>query len=565
MDTESLPVNAAEALLTRMKKQGVDFLFANGGTDFAPLIEGLARGKARGADLPEALIMPHETAAVAMAHGYYLMTGRAQAVMVHVNVGLANCVMGLINAASDNIPMLMMAGRTPLTEHGRLGARMTPIQYGQEMRDQSGMVRELVKWDYEMRYGEQAELLIDRALTIARSEPLGPVFLALPREPLAESEGTSRSLVEPRQVTPAPPAADAEAIDTAAAWLREAKNPLIICQRGDPAGRLGRALGELARHHALAVSEYWPVRNVLENDHPMHLGYDAAPYLGDRDVVLVLDCQVPWIARNVQPMPGAKIIHAGPDPLFQRLPVRSFQSDLAITGRADAIVEKLDRAMRELGGDTGDRAAEISAQSRAWRQKAREDALAGGGSPMTPAFVSHCIGEAMDPDAVLINEMGAVAAAMNIAGPNRFFSPPYSGGLGWGLPAALGAKLADRQRMIIACIGDGAYSFANPVACHQIAQALDLPVLTVLLNNGIWNAVGRAVRMIYPDGAALRMNEIPITSLEPSPDFGAIIGASGGWSEDVDSGADLPDALARGLAVVRDERRQALLNVKVSP
>ena len=164
-----IPETAAEALLMRMKQWGVDSIFANGGTDFAPLIEALARGSRAGIPMPEPVIVTHETAAVAMAHGYYLVTGKPQAVMVHVNVGLANTVMGLINAASENIPLFMLAGRTPLTEFDRTGARMTPIQYGQEMRDQSALVRESVKWDYELRYPEQAGLLVDRAMSIAMS------------------------------------------------------------------------------------------------------------------------------------------------------------------------------------------------------------------------------------------------------------------------------------------------------------------------------------------------------------------------------------------------------------
>src|SRR5690554_2705417 len=95
----------AEAVLGHMKATGVDYLFANGGTDFPSIIEALARSPETGIAMPEAMVIPHEGVAVGMAHGYYLMTDRPQAVMVHVNVGLANSVMGLINAASDNAPV----------------------------------------------------------------------------------------------------------------------------------------------------------------------------------------------------------------------------------------------------------------------------------------------------------------------------------------------------------------------------------------------------------------------------------------------------------------------------
>ena len=116
MTSLTTPTFAAEGLLARLKANGIDYLFANGGTDFAPLIEGYANGMAKEMPMPVPIIVPHETAAMGMAHGYYLATGRAQAVMVHVNVGLGNCVMGVINAAQENVPIVVMSGRTPLTE-----------------------------------------------------------------------------------------------------------------------------------------------------------------------------------------------------------------------------------------------------------------------------------------------------------------------------------------------------------------------------------------------------------------------------------------------------------------
>ena len=95
-------------------------------------------------------------------------------------------VCGVFNAARDNVPMLFTAGRSPLTEEGLPGARDIYIHWAQEMFDQAGMLREIVKWDYELRNGEQLETVVDRALTIATSAPEGPVYLSLPREVLAE-------------------------------------------------------------------------------------------------------------------------------------------------------------------------------------------------------------------------------------------------------------------------------------------------------------------------------------------------------------------------------------------
>ena len=169
------PATGAESVLMGLRTSGIDYLFANAGTDFPPIIEALAALDP--ASVPQAITIPHETAAIAMAHGYYLVTGRPQAVMVHVNVGLANAAMGVINAASDNVPVIVMSGRTPITESGHQGSRISPIQYGQEMYDQTSLVRDVTKYNYELRYPEQGGPLVARAATLAMSEPRGPVYL----------------------------------------------------------------------------------------------------------------------------------------------------------------------------------------------------------------------------------------------------------------------------------------------------------------------------------------------------------------------------------------------------
>src|SRR5690606_28739644 len=183
-------ITAGGALLARLKAVGVDYIFANSGTDFPPIIEGLAEAAAKEIDLPQAVVVPHETAAMAMAHGYYLASGRSQAVIAHTNVGLANCAIGAINAAVERVPVLLFSGRTPTLEQGRFGARTVPIGWGQEMRDQTALVREASKWDYELRFPEQTAPLLDRAHAIANSMPKGPVYLSLPREVLCETTPT---------------------------------------------------------------------------------------------------------------------------------------------------------------------------------------------------------------------------------------------------------------------------------------------------------------------------------------------------------------------------------------
>jgi acetolactate synthase-1/2/3 large subunit len=563
-DSATRPESGAEAVLLALKANGIDYLFANAGTDFPSIIEAFA-SLGPGGRVPVPVTVPHETASVAMAHGYYLVSGRPQAVMVHVNVGLANAAMGVINAASDNIPIVVMSGRTPFTEHGRTGARATPIQYGQEMYDQTSIVRDVTKFNYEMRYAEQGGSLVARAVGIAMTEPRGPVYLSLPREPLAEGFPADHLFPAAAQSPAGPTVPRPKAIEEAARALAGAKSPLILCQRSDPSGATAAALAALAERFAIPVVEPFTIRNVLASGHPMLLGYDVKEALAEADVVLVVDSGVPWIEKLHRPKHATAVISLGPDPLFQRMPVRSYQTDLSLAGDPEATLGLLHDALSSLDlSAVEERRKSITARSAA-RRTQKADAEPGDISgAMTAEWMSKCLSVVLGEDGVVFSELGVVPSAMDLKGPNRLFTAPHSGGLGWAMPAALGAQLHDRSRFCVACIGDGSYMFANPVACHQIAEAMQLPILTIVKNNGIWNAVRRSVVNSYPGGKAATANEMPLVSLEPSPDFQMIAKASRAHAERVEAPEDLPAALERALDVICTEQRSALLDVRVA-
>ena len=212
---------AAEDYLEALSAHGIDYLFANPGTDFAPIVEAFARAARGNRKVPRPIVVPHENAAVAMAHGYTMVTGKPQAVMLHTNVGTANAINMLIDASRDRMPMLLTSGRTPFTESGAEGSRSAHIHWAQEMYDQAGMLREMVKWDYEMKRGDQAATVVDRALEMAMSSPKGPVYLSLPREVLGE-------------VMETPPAEQSRAAGQAAGAGAGAGRYRTACRHGLP-------------------------------------------------------------------------------------------------------------------------------------------------------------------------------------------------------------------------------------------------------------------------------------------------------------------------------------------
>ena len=323
-------ISAAEGLLRALKRRGIDYVLANAGTDFAPIIEGLVRAAGRKDAIPRFITVPHENLAVAMAHGYYQVAGKPAGVMVHVTVGTGNTICALMNAARDNVPLLLMAGRTPLTQDGHIASRSAPIHWGQENFDQGGITREYTKWDFELRAGQPVDEIVGRALDIALSEPRGPVYLTLPREVLANPHKDSTTPLPPTEI--ATPQPSARHIDTLAEWIAAAEFPLILTSNlGRDSGAVG-VLAELAERHAIPVAQPHASCVNLPASHPFNLGHAGTELLGKADLLLVVDCEVPWYPRYATPRADAKVVHLGVDPLFERYPHRAFTAQLAITG-----------------------------------------------------------------------------------------------------------------------------------------------------------------------------------------------------------------------------------------
>ncbi|HEY4264629.1 MAG TPA: thiamine pyrophosphate-requiring protein [Micropepsaceae bacterium] len=556
----------ADAYLALLADRGIDCLFANAGTDFAPIIEAYAKAQVEGTKVPKPITVPHENVAIAMAQGYYLKTGRPQAVMVHVNVGTANALCGIINGWRGNIPVLFTAGRTPYSEEGGLmGMRGGEIHWPQEMRDQRAMVREFVKWDYELPNGETMEAAVDRALNIAMSEPMGPVYLTLPRETLAAPIKNFRYASPSRHATPSPAFPDKNAIDRAADMLAAAEFPLIITRA---AGRVETDVAKLA-----AVAERFAIP-VFERKHhymsmpwnsPMHLGSNPESYFDAADVIVVLEADVPWVPKRKAPRPDCKIIHIGADPLFENYPLRGFPCDLAITGVLGASLPALTDALA-----TREKAASSRIEARRCKVAEARDTLhtriaanlekAKNASTIHPGWINHCIDRVKGEDGIVVKEALTPSEHLHFNKPGTFYSLGQGGALGWGLGTALGMKAAMPDRLVICAVGDGSYMFGNPIAAHYVGKAEKLPTLTVIYNNEMWNAVRRNTRDVYPDGYAAKSNHEPLTYFEPGTRYEKTIETVGGYGERVENAAALPKALDRALDAVAGGQ-QALLNV----
>jgi acetolactate synthase-1/2/3 large subunit len=296
---------AAEALLALFLALGSDKSFVNPGTDVFPLQEAWASRRERGVPSPEPVMCTHEFTAVSAAHGYYLLTGRPQAVFVHVDAGTLNAGGAVSNAHGDQAGLVLCAGRAPYTSQGECsGGKDVYIQWGQERLDQAGIVREYVKWHYELTLSENLGSVAARAFQLAGTPPAGPVYLTYAREVMMKPAPSIR-FPGPRDLTPGRPLApDPDAVREAATMLLSAQRPLIV------AGGNGRNPASVAEVAALAEALGAELGDTYEctsapGSHPLHVGPDLDQAIARADAILFIDTKVPYVPCLVRPAPHA--------------------------------------------------------------------------------------------------------------------------------------------------------------------------------------------------------------------------------------------------------------------
>src|SRR5262245_26599023 len=304
---------ASSAILDALTEAGVEYLFANFGSDHPGLIEAIAEARAANRPCPKVITSPTEMVAMSAAHGYAQASGRAQAVLVHVDCGTQSLGGAVHNAAKGRAPVLIIAGMSPATQEGEArGSRNEFIQWIQDVPDQRGLVRGYVRYENEIRVGANARQIVHRALQFAHSAPNGPVYVTAPREVLeAEAPRVNLDLAQWQPV--APNGLNPDAAREIAGALAAAERPLVVTSY---IGRSAVAVAELvalAEQLGIGVIESVPNHMNFPTTHPCYLGVQwnerrQNEALARADVVLVIDRDVPWIGGVNRPASGARII-----------------------------------------------------------------------------------------------------------------------------------------------------------------------------------------------------------------------------------------------------------------
>ncbi|MFA1610930.1 thiamine pyrophosphate-requiring protein [Halobellus rubicundus] len=563
----------AESMLLSLAECGVEYVFANFGTDHTPFIEAHARLREEGEQLPEIVVCPHEFVALSAAHGYAVATGEPQAVLVHVDVGTQNLGAAMHNAHRANAPVLVVAGLSPVSDAGYPGSRDNPIHYAQDVFDQASIVEEYCRWTGEYRVPADPREMIRRALSRTVGTPSGPAYLTAAREALEAPDptgpgGSDDSDADVRPVRKTRPAApDDAALAPIEERLRAAERPLVVTSNGvGPTGDPDLdALVDFAEAVGAGVVEHVPHVLCFPRDHELHVGYDPSGPVRECDLLVVAESDVPWVPSQVEIPADLDVVQIDTDPGKGTYPHWPFEVDEAVLADPAAALRRLAERLADTdaGGD-----------GEAWRERhreRREEATARverarADDRLDARVLSAAIADYVDGDTVVLQgtTTNRVPALEHIpqSEPGTFFWRGGAG-LGWAVPGGIGAKLADPETRVISLVGDGGYLFSNPAASVLAANNADAPTLSVIYHNDGWEAVRRATRKQHETGAAAAQG-VPEGDYGETIDLSRIATISDAHARRVDDLDSLDDALDTAVAAV-DGGQDAVLDVRLDP
>ena len=543
--------SAAAELTGTLADEGVQHLFINPGTDTAPVQEALAAARKDGTAHPRAILCTHEFVALSSAMGHYFATGTPQAVMVHVDAGTLNLGGALHNAQRNRVPAVIFAGRTPYSISPDIpGHRDTAIHWQQEQLDQQAVVRAFGKWTMEVPRGRDLGGIVRRAYQVAQTHPRGLAYVMLPREALMEptGPGLARRLPPPRAAAP-----DPAALAEVAQCLASADRPVIVTDRAGTRPGTVASLVEIADLLGCPVIDHRD-RVSFPQQHPLYAGDDTG-LLREADVVLLLDCEVPWIPAQVSPPASATLLQIDIDPVKATMPTWTYPVDLAITADTSLALPLLAGELQGLAtparaGRWQERRDQVS--GRLAEVRGQWEALARSGDPGAAAdAMVAALSRALPDDAVVLAETVTNKAAMVRQldrEPGSYFDTG-SPALGWAVGGALGVKLARPSAPVFAVCGDGAFNFGVPTAAIWSAQRAGAPFISVILNNRAYRASRLPVQRLYPGGAADAEGTFPETDLGPAPSYPDLARAYGGDGRVVRGPAEVAAAVEECLAI----------------
>ena len=581
-DPVSQSTSGGDFMVDVFKTLDIEYLSMNCASSFRGLHEAVLNHG--GNTKPEILTCPHEEIAVHMAQGYAKIEGKPMAMICHGVVGLQHATMAMYNAWCDRVPVIVMGGN--IIEANKRGPG---AEWVHSAIDPGAIVRDFTKWDDQPTSLQHFAESAVRAYKISMTPPMGPVMLSLDAELQENPISDAETLKIPKLSKVIPPQGDSAALAELAKMLVNAETPVIIVDRlaRTPAGMTG--LVELAETLQCAVIDNAGRMN-FPSRHPLNMSFRRA-IIKQADVIVAMEVNELWgslnafsdrIVRSSKPnyKPGTKIVTLGSRDLYMKSNYQDFgryqEVDLTIGGDAEASLPTLIEQVKRLIDDGKKSAFEargkkLAAVKLAAVEQAKSDATVGwDASPITTArLCAEVYGQIKDED------WSMVGTSIRLTWPHRLwnFEKPHQwngvsggAGVGYNLPASLGAALANKKhgRLTIAFGGDGDFMFAPgtlwTAAHHRI------PMLYIVHNNRAYHQEYMYLQaMAARHGRGITNTATGITITDPNIDYATVARGFGVHGEGpIIDPNDLAPALKRAIAVVKSGQ-PALVDVVTDP
>lgn len=542
------PVSGAEALVRAIIAEDTDTVFGYPGGQILPVYDALYDFT----DRLHHILVRHEQGAIHAAQGFARATGRVGVVIVTSGPGAANVVTGLSDAMMDSAPLVVITGQ--------VGAQYLGSDAFQET-DVIGITQPITKWSLQVRRAEDINAAVARAFFIARSGRPGPVVLDIARDAqIGIVDRPYRKINFIRSYDPSP-VLNRSQIERAAAIIRDAKRPLLLAGQGVAISNAEDALLRFVEKASLPVANTLLGLSTIPSDHPLYKGMlgmhgNVGPNFNTNraDVIIGVgmrfDDRVTGLASGYAP--DASIIHIDIDPSeFDKV----VASTVAVHADAREALEALAEAVGPRSNEEGwlesfDRCAEIEDREVLGAELRRS-----GDAPMTMGEVVAAISEATGHKAIAVTDVGQnqmmASRYFRFTSPRSFISSGGLGTMGFGLPAAIGAKIGCSDRTVICFLGDGGFQ----MTMQELGTIMEygIGVKIVIMNNNFLGNVRQWQNLFYHR----RFSQTPLLN----PDFNMLASAYGISSLDVRSRSELPGAIKAMLA----DDRAFLLNVDIDP
>jgi benzoylformate decarboxylase len=537
-------MSGKKAFLELLKQEGVEIVFGNPGTTELPLMDAFATENEI-----RYLLGLQEAAIMSMADGYAQASGKLAVCNFHTTPGLGNALGMLYDAQKAGAPILLTAG-----QHEQSFTVTEPILWA----DLPTIARPLVKWSFEVHRLADLPRIIHRAAKTALAPPTGPVFVSLPGDILRADANID--LMAPTRIAPYT-RGDRAAVEAAADLLMRAERPVIMAGDAVAQSHAHKELVELAELLGAPVyAEFVPNTASYPSSHPLFRGQILRTAPGIRQVLdkydvlfsVGADMFTLSLPSDTDPMPPRlALIHLDTDPWEIG---KNYPPQVAILGDPKGTLPEITALVRERmsAGQKGAARDRLKTASDAIA-KEREALVAkarslAGAVPVQGLALLHAIGETLPKDAVVIEEAlsnaPGIRQLIRADDPQSYFGL-RGGGIGWGLPATIGAKLALPDRPVVGIIGDGSALYTTQAL--WTAARYKIGAIFVILNNTSYRILKQ--RLHAMQGLSHQVDQyVGMELTDPAVDFLALSRSFGVPAERAKTVHEATDLLKQAIA-----------------